>query len=219
MIVNLFVQARMSSSRFPGKMLAQLHDRPLIAHVVDRCRQAGGIDNVVVLTSTQASDDPLVAYMKDNGIEYFRGSLDPVYTRFKEACAVYAGDYFVRISGDSPLIEPALITDMVGQARTGDYDFLSNVWLKKFPKGQSVEIIKYNVFNSLNDSHLTAEQTEHVMPYFYEHQQSYRTYFMDNPQNCRELNCCVDTPEDLENIRRGLIQYHYRQGEQLCRAA
>lgn len=206
----------MSSSRFPGKMLAPLWGKPVIAHVIDRCRKVLNADRVVVLTSVESSDDVLVDYLQTLGVSVFRGPLDPVFDRFKMACIAFPCDYFVRISADSPLIEPGLIADMVAKARAGKYDFLSNVWHKKFPKGQSVEIIRPSVFYAVNSGDLNAEEAEHVMPYFYTHQDRYRTYFMDDAVNNRHINCCVDTPDDLAAIESGAVQYQYEAKEPAC---
>lgn len=209
MSVNIFLQARMSSQRFPGKVLAPLRGAPLIWHTIERCRAAEGIDKVVVLTSADASDDPLAAYLKSIGCLFYRGVLDPVFVRYQAALESHPCDYFVRISGDSPLIEPGLITAMAAFAATGQYDFLSNVHHKKFPRGQSVEIVRSSLFASIDPHSLSGEEQEHVMPYFYSHSREYRTFFADSPVNNRHINCCVDTLEDMRNIEEGKIVYRF----------
>lgn len=213
--INIFIQARMSSSRFPGKMLADLNGQPLIQHIIDRTAQIPGVNEVVVLTSTETSDDPLATYVIQQEHKVFRGNLENVFLRFRQTLTAHPCDRFIRICGDSPLIDPNLITCMLNLARKENCDFLSNVHHKKFPKGQSVEIIKSAIFAAIPPETLTPEQREHVMPYFYEHAAEYKSCFPDYTKNERHINTCIDTPGDLENIRSGQIQYEFKE-EYLC---
>ena len=88
-VTNIFIQARMSSSRFPGKVLSILHDRPLIKHIVDSAKKVKGINKVVVLTSLEKSDDLLVAFLEKIGCDYFRGSLENVFYRFQSSLKIF----------------------------------------------------------------------------------------------------------------------------------
>lgn len=208
-MMNIFIQARMSSSRFPGKMLAPLHGKPLINHILEQVSKVPDIENLVVLTSVEPSDDPLAFYLEKEGHQVFRGSLENVFLRFQQALEQYPCDFFARISGDSPLISPDLITYMTRLAQEEECDFLSNVRHKKFPKGQSIEIIKSGLFSQIDESALTPDQREHVMPYFYDHADEYKCCFPDNASNQRHINTCVDTPEDLKKIEAGEVSYHF----------
>ena len=212
---NIFIQARMSSSRFPGKMLVPVNNVPLIQCVVERVQQARHVDNVVVLTSVETSDDDLAIYAAEKGYKTVRGDLDNVFKRFQKALEEYPCDYFVRVCGDSPIIDPNLISAMIEKVIETKCDFLSNVQHKKFPKGQSVEIICSDLFASIDSKTLTADQQEHVMPYFYEHADQYRTCFPDSKVNNRHINTCIDTPEDLFNIESGQVHYQFEEGA-LC---
>lgn len=215
MTMNLFIQARMSSSRFPGKMLAPLNGKPLIDHITERISKLKNIDRFVVLTSIEPSDDPLACYLEQKGVDVFRGPLDNVYERFKVALAVYPCESFIRICGDSPIINTDLIDYMARLYLGVGCDFLSNVQHKKFPKGQSVEIINSDLFLRVDADVLTAEQREHVMPYFYENSAKLETYFPDSNADHRQINTCVDTIQDLKNIESGKITYIFDK-EVLC---
>ena len=215
MSVNIFIQARMSSARFPGKMLAPLNGKPLIKHMIERVSEVPDIQNVVILTSAEQSDDPLVCYLEREEHNVFRGDLNNVFLRFQEALKAHPCESFVRICGDSPIINTDLIAHMVGLFKQKECDFLSNVHHKKFPKGQSIEMIKSNVFMDVDPKSLTSEQQEHVMPYFYENTKKYKSYFPDCTVNNRHINCCVDTIEDLKNIESGNITYDFKK-EDVC---
>lgn len=208
MSVNVFIQARMSSQRFPGKVLAPLQGKPLVSHLIARAQQAQGVDQVVVLTSVEPSDAPLAAYLESVGCPVFRGELNNVFLRFRAALAQYPCDYFVRLSADSPLMDVQLLSDMVAYTQDDAYDFISNVQSRMFPKGQSVEIVRRDAFLSVDAQGLTPEQQEHVMPYFYD--APLRKLFVDNTVNQREINSCVDTIEDLRALESGAVVFEYR---------
>lgn len=208
MSVNVFIQARMSSQRFPGKVLAPLQGKPLISHLIARAQQAQGVDQVVVLTSTEPSDAPLAAYLESVGCPVFRGELNNVFLRFRAALAQYPCDYFVRLSADSPLMDVKLLSDMVAYTQDDAYDFMSNVQSRMFPKGQSVEIVRRDAFLSVDAQALTSEQQEHVMPYFYG--APLRKLFIDNTVNQRGINSCVDTIEDLRALESGAVVFEYQ---------
>ncbi len=214
-MINIFIQARMSSKRFPGKMLADFKGKPLIDHVVERCAAASGVDQVVVLTSAESSDDLLAMHVEKEGHRVFRGDLDNVFLRFQKAAQEYPCDAFVRINGDSPLIAPELITHMIKTANENGCDFLSNVKEKTFPKGQSIELIKTDIFQSVDASSLTPEQAEHVMPYFYEHTADYVCCFPALKNSMRHLNMCVDVPEDIKRLSSEEIEYRFK-AEDIC---
>ncbi len=106
----VFVAARMSSSRLPGKALMQFGDRPLLSHVVDAASSADGAGGVVVLTSREHSDDPIAEWCNYNSVDFFRGNLNDVAGRFLEAANSLGVESFVRVSGDSPMLDPRLIS-------------------------------------------------------------------------------------------------------------
>jgi spore coat polysaccharide biosynthesis protein SpsF len=204
---RIFVQARMSSARFPGKMLADLLGQPLISHVVNRLTAAGLGGHVVVLTSVEPSDDPLADHVERRcGVPVFRGELRDVAKRFRDALDAFSCEWVVRINGDSPLIDGGLIGFMLKQDRTG-FDLISNVFRRTFPPGQSVECIRASALSGLRDKTLTEEDREHVTPYFYRHATEYRLKSIVSTKDfaATAMRLVVDTPEDLREIA-GLIR-------------
>src|SRR6266481_6199962 len=174
MSYRIFIQARMSSARFPGKMLAPFRGRPLIAQVLERLREFDLDSRVVVLTSVDPTDDPLADFVANRcTVPVFRGELDNVVTRFQSALAEYPCDWFVRISGDSPLIDASLVHAMTGFC-DHNHDVVSNVVRRTFPPGQSVECVRSNVFRALKSNDLTPDQREHVTKVFYDRPRDWR---------------------------------------------
>jgi spore coat polysaccharide biosynthesis protein SpsF len=202
---QIFIQARMSSARFPGKMLAPFRGRPLIAQVLERFRELDLYSRVVMLTSVDPTDDPLADFVANHcAVPVFRGELDNVVARFQSALAEYSCDWFVRISGDSPLIDASLVQAMIGLSDR-DHDVVSNVVRRTFPPGQSVECVRSDVFRALKSNDLTPDQREHVTKVFYDRPDAWRTRSVI----CAEpkwagVRMVVDQLDDLRALEAGV---------------
>ena len=198
--VRIFVQARMSSRRFPGKVLAPLAGRPMIDHVLERCSQVFGRDRIVLATSRDASDDALAAHAQRQAASVFRGDLKDVFGRFQQCLAAHPCEWFVRISADSPLIDPRLIA-CVAERRRPDLDLVTNVQPRTFPAGQSVEVVNARRFAAMDAAALSAEEREHVTLVFYRHADRYRVRNVASrdPQLARQ-HLAVDTRDELRAV-------------------
>lgn len=188
----------MSSTRLPGKVLTPLAGRPLIDHVLSRVCEVAGPASVVLLTSDDMSDDVLENHVtRQHGIAVFRGPLENVFLRYQECLLQFPCEWFVRISGDSPFIDPDLIALMLRSVTDGDH-LVSNVVERSFPQGQSVEVVRTNTFQALSADHLEPDELEHVTKYFYRHPKRYRIRSVTAEGiSFREHRLVVDTPEDL----------------------
>lgn len=192
----------MSSARFPGKMLAPFRGRPMVASVLDGTARGGLRDSIVLLTSMESSDDALADFvLRDCHVPVFRGDLDNVVGRFQACLKAYPCDWFVRISGDSPLMDGMLVQRMIDFIEPG-LDIVTNVKRRTFPSGQSVECVRSAAFASLNAGGLSAAEREHVTPIFYEQPQwKLRSIVCSDPQWAAQ-RLVVDTPEDLVAVER-----------------
>jgi spore coat polysaccharide biosynthesis protein SpsF len=199
-VIRIFVQARMSSRRFPGKVLTPLAGRPLIEHVVERCGKVFGEDAVVLATSFHASDDAVAAHAGSKGWRHFRGELENVVRRFQQCLTAYPCDWFVRISGDSPLIDPELIA-RVAERRAPELDLVTNVQVRTFPPGQSVEVIRAACFAKLDSDSLSATEREHATQVFYRSPGKYRICNVaSRDPELAKRSMTVDTPADLTAV-------------------
>lgn len=198
--ICIFVQARMSSRRFPGKVLASLAGRPMIDHVLERCGRAFGLERVVLATSVEPSDDALADHAASLGVSVFRGELDNVLGRFQRCLAVHPCEWFVRISADSPLIDPRLVA-CIAERRAPRLDLVTNVQPRTFPAGQSVEVVNSGTFAALDAAALTAEEREHVTLAFYRHPERFRVCNVASrdPQLASQ-HLAVDTLEELRMV-------------------
>ena len=198
--IYAIVQARMSSERLPGKVLREANGKPLLKYVMERLAKSKLLDGMLVATSTDKTDDPITQYCKKENVEYFRGDLKNVAARFLGALQKYKISAFVRISADSPLIDPQLVTKAIEIFKNGDYDIVTNALKRSFPKGQSVEVVRSSRFSENFDKIKNSDELEHVTKYFYNNSECFKifNFFADN--DCSKINFCVDTQEDLDRF-------------------
>jgi Spore coat polysaccharide biosynthesis protein F, CMP-KDO synthetase homolog len=202
MVIAAFVQARMSSRRFPGKTLAPFRGRPVIAHVLDRVRSVSAIDptKVVLLTSTDSSDDPLASYVGSLGVEVHRGPVDDVFARFQRCAAGRGAEWIARINGDSPLMSPMILEAVIASAGA-DWDVVTTIMPRTLPKGQNPELIRAETLLRTDPAKLSADHREHVTQYYYQHPEEFRIASLhSNRPELADLNFSIDTVEDLRRL-------------------
>lgn len=205
--VRAFIQARMSSTRFPGKVLAPVAGRPLIARVIDRVAQALDLDRIVVATSTDPSDDPLAAYVRTLGVHVVRGPLDDVVARFRVALDAYPCAWLLRICGDSPLQDAAILRTILSHADRTDVDLVTNIYPRTFPKGQSAELINTATFRRLDVASLSRGEREHVTAAFYKAPSRFTIINVASPDaQLAHTSLAIDTVEDLRRLETLLDQ-------------
>ncbi len=195
------IQARMSSTRLPGKVLLPLDGRPMIAFMLERVRRARRIDEIVLATSTDASDDPLAALMATLGVACHRGSLNDVLARFAGAVQGRDADVVVRLTGDCPLIDPALINRVVDHLRSQQLDYVSNTDPPSYPDGLDVEAFTARALHeAVRQARLPSER-EHVTPYLYGHRELFRVGGVSGAVDLSALRWTVDHADDLAVVR------------------
>lgn len=200
----------MSSNRLPGKMLMNIVGRPLLGRVIDRVKGAKEITKLIVATSIHKEDDAIEDFCINESIDCFRGNLENVYKRFKNLVLKERVENFIRINGDSPLIDPELIDLAVKIFKEKKYDLVTNAFPRTYPKGQSVEIISTKPFIEFEEFKMTKEQEEHVTKYFYENANSYRIKNFKSKINYGNLNLCIDTPNDFKRIEKILLEDNFK---------
>jgi spore coat polysaccharide biosynthesis protein SpsF len=191
--VRAIVQARMGSSRFPGKVLAPFRGEPIVLHVVRAAATAVGADNVVVATTGEPSDEPLFAYLAAVGVACFRGPEDNVLERFRLCSAEYPSEWVLRLSADSPLLDPRVIRAVV-DAASDDVDVVTTT-LGRSAHGTNAELVRAPALLAIDLAETTAEEREHVMPYFYARPERFRIRAIE-----ADGLGAVDTVEDLRRL-------------------
>jgi spore coat polysaccharide biosynthesis protein SpsF len=198
------VEARMSSTRLPGKVLADIEGRPALLRLVDRLRRANSLDGVVVATTRNAADDPLAAQLESEGIDCYRGSEHDVLGRVIEAHRAMRSDLIVEVTGDCPLIDPDVIDFGVETYLANHVDIVANVIEPSFPMGIDVQVFAFSALAEVGASISDPAVREHVSLYFYEHPERYRVMHLAAPEGYRAPNqrLLLDYPEDLELVRQ-----------------
>ena len=199
--IALVIQARTSSSRFPEKVLSPLRGTPMLLWTINYCRQINL--PLFVLTSTDKSDDQLIGMLEKNYVSYYRGSLENVVSRYLSFMKEHQVNKIVRISGDSPLINPDVILKVIEQDQElADADLTTNVFPRSFPKGQSVEVIPRKSLELLRNRSLSESDIEHVTPYFYANYKEFKINNLHNTKDLSSINLSVDTKEDLLRVNK-----------------
>lgn len=217
MKIIAIIQARMSSSRLPGKVLLDIAGQPMLVHVVERTRLARTIDQVVVATTTDSSDDALAAVCLEKRYPCYRGSLYDVLDRYYQAARMYAADVVVRITSDCPLIDPGVVDKTVLEfLDTKHCDFAANrlpqPWGRTYPVGLDTEVCTFAALELAWREARQPYQREHVMPFFYEQPERFRILHVNHDVDYGALRWTVDTSEDLELIRQVFGRFPGRQG-------
>lgn len=196
MKTGLVIFARFDSRRLPGKALRMLAGKPLLSHVIERAAAVGNYP-IIVATSDRAIDDRIAAFALAARVEVFRGSADDVLGRANACVRSFGLDCLVRICGDSPFFDSALAARMLADARPGQFDLLTNVWPRTFPKGLSVETIAAEALAAAAAA-ASADEREHMTQHFYAHPRRFRieNYESGNP-GFADYSLAVDTEADL----------------------
>lgn len=198
------IEARMRSSRLPGKVLKPILGKPMLALMVERLQQARTVDDIIIATTVNSSDDPVVELAEELKIGYFRGSEEDVLARVLGAARAYHADVIIETTGDCPLIEPGILDKVVADYRIGGADFVSNTLEYTTPIGTDVRVFSTEALAEIDRTSNDPADREHVSLHFWEHPEKYRLRNVrtEFPPEVAELRLTVDTPEDFELIRQ-----------------
>ena len=204
--VVAIIQARMASTRLPGKVLADIGGQPMLVRELERAMRAELVDELVVATTNESDDDPIAELCLDQGYACYRGSTLDVLDRVYEAAKLHQAEIVVRLTGDCPLIDPSLIDQVIAAFRAAEppVDFAANRLPddKSFPVGTDVEVCSFAALERAWIEATEPHEREHVMPYLYEGPARFHTLLVRNDQDYSHYRWTVDTEEDLELVRR-----------------
>jgi spore coat polysaccharide biosynthesis protein SpsF len=197
------VQARMGSTRLPGKVLLPLLGQPVLDRVMRRARRATLLDEVVVATTTLPEDDPIVDLARDSSWPVERGSENDLLERYLGAARTHRADVIVRITSDCPLIDPDVIDAVVTAFRADGADYASNTLEPlSYPRGLDVEVVSRTALERAGQEDHDPAWREHVTPYVYRHPERFRLLRVAAPEDHSEHRWSIDTPEDYALVER-----------------
>ncbi len=230
------IQARMSSTRLPGKVLLDIAGEPMLARVIERAKRAKLVDDVVLATTTDPSDDPVAEFCAERGYNFTRGSLNDVLDRYYQAAKEYDADVIVRLTADCPVLDPDIVDETIqvlgirdqelGVTEEMPFDFVANrlppPMGRSFPIGLDTEVCTFTALEKAWQEATEKHQREHVMPYLYENTtlntenrllhagtspRGFKIALVNHHPDHGSLRWTVDTPEDLEFIQEVFARF------------
>lgn len=199
--VIAIVQARLSSTRLPRKVLRPLLSKPLLAHVIDRLHQAKLIDQVVVATTKEKDDDELVSWCEQNNHQFFRGSLDNVLSRFYHCATEFEANHIVRVTSDNPLADPEIIDQTIQYYFDTKADYCANNLVKKFPHGLDVEVFSYAGLKEAHENATEDFEKEHVTQYIRHRKDKYKISSYEASGEYNDIRITCDEDQDYQLIK------------------
>ncbi|HUO24185.1 MAG TPA: glycosyltransferase family protein [Candidatus Aquilonibacter sp.] len=201
MRIVAIIQARMGSTRLPGKVLADINGQPMLQRVVERTRAARILDEVAVATTEEPADDAVAAFCRRHQYPIFRGSEIDVLDRYYQASREFAADGIVRITSDCPLIDPDVTNKTVRAFLEQKPDYASNSLDRTYPRGLDTEVIARPALEKAWRAAKAGYQRVHVTPYIYENPGQFRILSVTGDEDYSVYRWTVDTAEDLESVR------------------
>lgn len=205
-MILAILQARFSSTRLPGKVLKTILGRPMLSLQIERVQRCKRIDQLLVATSEDVSDNGIEELCHDIKVPCFRGSLNDVLDRFYNAASLYRPEYperpehIVRLTGDCPLTDPLLIDQMIDFYLEGNFDYATNTIEPTFPDGLDVEIFRYKILEEAAREAILPSHREHVTPFMSSQPHRFKIGNLKNSTNLSHLRWTVDEPEDFEFV-------------------
>ena len=202
-MIGCIIQARMGSTRLPGKaMLSVENNKTVLDFVIKQLQNCKLVDKIIVATTTLEDDNKIANFSKDSGIDCFRGSSDNVLDRYYQCAKEYSVSTIVRIPSDKPLIDPGIVDNLVSVFRNDSYDYITNFLSNPtFPSGTEVEIFSINALKKAWKKAKLPSEKEHVTPYFPNHKSEFKIKHIENSENLSHLRWAVDRIEDLDLVR------------------
>jgi len=200
----IIVQARMTSTRLPGKVMKIVCGKPLLEHCINRLKRVKSADQIVIATTINDIDNQIVNLCKKLDTLYYRGSEEDVLGRYYEAAVEYGGDVVIRITSDCPVIDPDVVGYLIDfyMKYFKKYDYVTNTLKRTYPRGMDVEIVSFKALKEANFNAYDPFDREHVTTFIRNRLTQYRLHNIKYSSDLSHYRLTVDTSEDMELIRR-----------------
>ncbi|NJM65409.1 MAG: acylneuraminate cytidylyltransferase [Acaryochloris sp. RU_4_1] len=204
MKIVIINQARMTSTRLPGKVLKQVLGKTLLEYQIERLRRVKLVDQIVVATTTNDTDQPIIDLCNRLSISYYRGSEDDVLARYHGAAIAYQADVGVRVTSDCPLIDPKVIDHVIQFYIDAypKYDYVSNCLERTYPRGMDTEVFAFSALDQAFHQAKAQSDREHVTPFIYRRPDRYHLGKVTYYRRIKNHRWTVDMPEDFELIKK-----------------
>lgn len=206
MKIAAIVQARMGSTRLPGKVLEDVAGKPMLWHLVNRLKRARSLNSIIIATTNNAIDKPILKFARDFGIECYAGNETDVLDRYYQAATEFNVDIICRITADCPLVDPQVLDKTIQCFLKADCDYASNASKPTYPDGLDVEVFSFSTLKKLWQEARLASEREHVTPYIRNNPEKFKIVDVQNDVDLSYFRWTVDNKEDLELVRQ--IYHH-----------
>jgi spore coat polysaccharide biosynthesis protein SpsF (cytidylyltransferase family) len=197
-MIGCIVQARMGSSRLPGKTLLKIDDKKTVLEFgINQLTSSNLLDKIIVATTNLKSDDVIENFVKNMNVDVFRGKSNDVLDRYFQCAKHFSIDTIVRITGDNPLVDPTIIDNLIQKFTLNSYDYLSNAHVRTFPYGTEVEIFSFESLEQAWKNAILPSEREHVTPYFYNNSNLFNIHNEKQSNDISNLRWTVDREDDL----------------------
>ncbi|WP_410981719.1 cytidylyltransferase domain-containing protein [Bacillus cereus] len=204
MKVAAIIQARMGSTRLPGKIMKKVLDKTLLEYQIERVKKAKTIDQIIVATTTKLNDNPIIELCEQLSVPYYRGSEDDVLSRYYEAATQFSVDVVVRLTSDCPIIAPDIIDKIVScyLEQQNIYDYISNTLTRTYPRGLDTEVMPYRILKRTHEEANEPSYREHVTAYIYNNPGKFKLLNVQHDLDESKHRWTVDTKEDFILIKK-----------------
>lgn len=199
--VVAIIQARMGSTRLPGKVMMDIVGKPMLWHVINRVQHAKRLDDIVIATTALNEDKQILELASEMGVKSYAGSEDDVLDRYYQAAIIHEAYAIVRITADCPLIDPDIIDGVIEFYLNHDFDYVSNTIKPTYPDGLDTEVFSLGVLKRAWKEATLASEREHVTPYIWKTPQMFRIKNLRNDTDLSYMRWTVDEERDLKFVR------------------
>jgi len=202
MTVGCIIQARMGSSRLPGKVLMNVeNEKSVLYYVINQLRYSKLIEKIIVATTDLKEDDKIVECCNSLDVDYFRGDLENVLDRYYQCAKKYSISTIVRIPSDKPLIDPEIVDRVIEFFNSHEYDYITNFLPLTFPSGTEVEVFSFEAIQTAWKNAELPSEKEHVTSFLYNHKDRFKIFNVINDENLSQYRWAIDRIEDLALVR------------------
>lgn len=204
MKIVAIIQARMGSTRLPGKILKKVLEKPLLEYQIERVKRAKLVDEIVIATTTNNSEQPIIDFCEKHSILYYRGSEEDVLSRYYEAAKEYKADTIIRLTSDCPIIDPVVIDKIIEYYTDNQplYNYVSNTINRTYPRGYDTEVISYKALENVYQRATSKSEKEHVTSYVFQNPHLFHIEQILNGTDHSNFRLTVDTYEDFVLISK-----------------
>ncbi|MFJ8517778.1 cytidylyltransferase domain-containing protein [Lysinibacillus xylanilyticus] len=213
MRIVAIIQARMGSTRLPGKILKMVNNRPLLSYQIERLQQSSYINDLVIATTIDEKDDLIVDFCKKNNVLCFRGSEEDVLARYYETAKAFKADVIVRITSDCPIIDVQVVDKTIQYFVDNNFEYVSNTVDRTYPRGLDTEVFTFAALEKAYDEAVLKRDREHVTAYFYTNLDVFKIGSVRDELDYSRYRWTVDTEEDFQLIKN-IIEKLYSENPQ-----